>query len=196
MTKSRKPLLVGFVGSPRENGNTAHLIRYALDVASKENVKTREIELSKIKIVLCGTQCNYECLRRKNCPVNDDVYNAYDIIAQADTLIVGCPAYGRRLPALMYGFLQRAQGLPFQWPLTNKPTAIIFICDEKYDCQPGKSDLEGFFGWKSKLVASTVVGTPDIDPPPSEENYEDAKKTVLRLLENLRTRTTPKEKGK
>ncbi len=185
MTKGEKPLLVGVIGSPRKDGNTAHLIRYALNVASKKQVETKEIGLSELQIVLCGTQCNYECLRKQNCPVSDNVYDGYRTFAQADALIVGCPAYGRRLPAKMYAFLQRAQGLPIEWPLTDKPVTLVFICDEKYDCQPGKRDLEEFFGWKSQLVANAVIGTPNIDPPPSTENYDDVKNIVYQLLEKL-----------
>jgi len=185
MTSHEKPLLVGFIGSPRKDGNTAHLIRYALNVASKKQVAIKETGLSELKIALCGVRCNYECLRGQNCPANDNVYDAYRTFARADVVLVGCPAYGRRLPAMMYAFLQRAQGLPFEWPLTNKPVALIFICDEKYDCQPGKRDLEEFFGWKSQLIASIVIGTPNIDPPPSTENYEAVKKVVHQLLEEL-----------
>jgi hypothetical protein len=185
MTKRGKTLLVGFIGSPRKDGNTAHLIRHALNVASKKQVETKEIGLSELRIVLCGTQCNYECLRRQNCPASDNVYDAYHTFAHADALIVGCPAYGRRLPAIMYAFLQRAQGLPIEWPLTDKPIALVFICDEKYDYQPGKRDLEEFFGWKSRLIANVVIGTPGIDPPPSQENYEDLEKVVHQLLGNL-----------
>lgn len=189
MTQHKK-LLVGFIGSPRKNGNTAHLIRYALKIASKKNVETREVGLSELRIVLCGTQCNYECLRKQNCPAKDNVYNAYQVFAQADALVIGCPAYGRRLPAIMYAFLQRSQGLPVKWPLTNKSIATVFLCDEKYDCQPGKRDLEEFFGWKTRLIASIVVSTPSIDPPPSKENYEEVKETVLRLLESLSAETS------
>lgn len=185
MAEREKTLLVGLIGSPRKDGNTAHLVRYALSVASKKRVETREIGLSELRIVLCGTQCNYECLRKQNCPANDNVYDAYHTFAQADALIVGCPAYGKRLPAIMYAFLQRAQGKPMEWPLTDKPVALIFICDEKYDCQPGKRDLEEFFGRKSQLIASIVVEPPNIDPPPSRENYEDVRNLVHQLLETL-----------
>jgi hypothetical protein len=68
----------------------------------------------------------------------------------------------------MYAFFQRAQGWSEAWPLTNKPVAL-FICDEKYDCQPGKRDLEDFFGWKSRLIADVTVATPQIDSPPPKQ---------------------------
>jgi hypothetical protein len=71
----------------------------------------------------------------------------------------------------MYAFFQRAQGWSKAWPLTDKPIALFFICDEKYDCQPGKRDLEDFFGWKSRLIANVTVTTLQIDPPPSKENF-------------------------
>lgn len=185
MAKREKSLLIGFIGSPREDGNTAYIVRYALSLAKARKIRTREIQLSHLKAVLCGTRCNYECLRKQSCPVEDNVYEAYRAFAEADAIIVSTPAYGRRLPALMYAFLQRAQGLPFEWPLTNKPVAILFICDEKYDCQPGKRDLEEFFGWKSRVVTSITVGTPNIDPPPSPQNYQDVKKAVYKLLQEL-----------
>lgn len=85
----------------------------------------------------------------------------------------------------MYAFLQRAQGLPFEWPLTDKPVVLFFICDEKYNCQPGKRDLEEFFGLKSCLIASVTIGTPNIDPPPSPQNFEDIRKVVQELLKGL-----------
>ncbi len=114
------------------------------------------------------------------------MYGVYRAFGQADAIIAGCPAYGRRLPAaLMYAFLQRAQGLPFEWPLTDKPVVVLFICDEEYDCQPGKRDLDEFFGWKSRLIASITIGTPHIDPPPSPQNCEDVKKTVYKLFQKL-----------
>lgn len=156
-----------------------------MSLAKDRQIQVKEIKLSDLKTILCGTQCNYECLRKQNCPIEDDVYEVYRAFSEADALVVGCPAYGRRLPALMYAFLQRAQGLPFEWPLIDKPVILLFICDENYDCQPGKRDLEEFFGRKSRLIASITLGTPNIDPPPSPQNYEDAKKIVQELLQKL-----------
>lgn len=73
MPEGKKSSLIGFVGSSRKNGNTTHVVRYALSLAKEKQIKVKQIPLPDLKIFLCGTQCNYECLRKQNCPITDDV---------------------------------------------------------------------------------------------------------------------------
>lgn len=114
--------------------------------------------------------------------IEDDIYGAYRASSKADALVIGCPTYGRRLPALMYAFLQRVLGLPFQWPLVDKPVALLFICDENYDCKLGKRDSEELSRWKNRVIASITIGTPNM----IRHRVHKITKTSTKWLKNFR----------
>ena len=99
--------VVAICGSPRPQGNTYHLLQEAIRVLNQQGIDTEYVSLHEKDIrpcIACGT-----CSKEKNRCAQEDDFNAlYEVMAQADGLIVGSPVYfGSATPDLM-ALLDRA----------------------------------------------------------------------------------------
>jgi multimeric flavodoxin WrbA len=96
-------------GSPRNNGNTAILLRNVLNELEKEDVATELVQLGGKKINGC-VAC-YNCFKAKNgrCAVNDDIANeCIGKMRDADAIILGSPTYFADCTAAMKALMERA----------------------------------------------------------------------------------------
>ena len=100
-----KVLAIG--GSARPQGNTQLLLTEALKVLEGHGITTEYISLHNKDIRPC--QACMKCAKDKNrCSQEDDFNALYEVLAQADGLIVGSPVYfGSATPNLM-ALLDRA----------------------------------------------------------------------------------------
>ncbi len=86
--------VVAFNGSARKGGNTAILLRYALNELEKEGIKTELVELAGKTIHGC-LSCR-KCSTRKDrrCSQKNDFGNAcIEKMDQADGILLGSPTY-------------------------------------------------------------------------------------------------------
>lgn len=174
--------VVGLVGSPRKNGRTAYLIRYALKLLKSVGFQTKEVNFGDVKITPCGICCDYVCSHRPiRCPVNDDVPKIYDLFRSADLVVISCPVYGGLLPAIMYAFKERAQALAGNWPLTDKDVVLLLNCS--WGCERPMHDLERHFGVKSRVVGKAIIPNPHSKEKVSQlsDNERDKVKKTLSL---------------
>lgn len=101
--------VVAFNGSPRENGNTAVLIRHVLEELAKEGIGTELFQLGGQKIQGCNA-C-YGCYENRNrrCVIEDDVINTcIQKMTEADGIILGSPTYVTDVTAEMKALIDRA----------------------------------------------------------------------------------------
>ena len=98
---------IGIVGSPRKGGNTAFLVREALDQLQGEGIGTELIHLHGKEVKPCDG-C-LRCKKELRCVIEgDDFYPIYDRMREADGIILGSPVYfGSATPQLM-SLLDRA----------------------------------------------------------------------------------------
>jgi multimeric flavodoxin WrbA len=118
--------VMGFNGSPRKNGNTATVLKYALDGASSQGAETELINLY---------DCNYKgcisCFSCKlkggksygRCAVNDDLKPIFAKIEAADAIILGSPIYLGAASGEMRSFLER---LIFQYLVYDANYSSLF----------------------------------------------------------------------
>ncbi|MFZ2089807.1 MAG: flavodoxin family protein [Desulfobaccales bacterium] len=99
--------VIAICGSPRAKGNTYHLLQEALRVLKDQGIYTEYISLHDKDIRPC-LACE-KCSKDKNRCAQEDDFNAlYEVMGQADGLIVGSPVYfGSATPNLM-ALLDRA----------------------------------------------------------------------------------------
>jgi len=86
--------VVAFNGSPRENGNTALLLKEVLATIAKAGISTELIQVGAENINGC-TAC-YQCmsLRNKKCVITKDIGNScLEKAYEADGIIIGSPTY-------------------------------------------------------------------------------------------------------
>ncbi len=100
--------VVAFSGSARKNGNTANLLKIALEELAQEGIGTELVELAGKKVPGC-IAC-YQCFEKKNarCAVEDDIINeAIAKMQEADGILLGSPTYFADVSANMKGLIER-----------------------------------------------------------------------------------------
>lgn len=104
-------------GSPRKNGNTEFLLQSCADRLEQGGVSTKLIRLSGKSIKGC-IACNM-CRERQDgtCAIkNDDFHEIFEVMREADILVVGSPVYfGSATPEMMAlldraGYVSRSNG--------------------------------------------------------------------------------------
>ncbi len=83
--------VIGIVGSPRENGNTAALVRQMLKGAAEAGADTEVFYLNKLNFRGCQA-CMY-CKSHDVCKQEDDMARVIEEIKKADGIIIGSPVY-------------------------------------------------------------------------------------------------------
>lgn len=83
--------VIGFVSSPRKDGNTSKLVKSALDGAKKAGAETKLFQLSEMDIGDCKA-CMF-CKANDGCAQKDDFQEIYKEICDADGIVFGSPIY-------------------------------------------------------------------------------------------------------
>ena len=96
-------------GSPRKNGNTAQLLKSAVDGAKDAGAQVELVNLYSLNFKGC-TSCFYCKLKSKEhgtCAMKDDLTPVLEKIKNADAAIFGAPIYFMNLSAGMIAFFER-----------------------------------------------------------------------------------------
>jgi multimeric flavodoxin WrbA len=88
--------VMAFNGSPRKDGNTAKLLRKALEGAASQGAETEFIQLNTLSMK--GCQGCFSCKKRGGesygkCILKDDMTPLYAQIEAAEALFLGAPIY-------------------------------------------------------------------------------------------------------
>lgn len=96
-------------GSPRKNGNTAALLKQAMDGAKSQGAETCQIDLYYLNYKGC-ISCFY-CKRKDKphgiCAVRDDLTPILAELKETDILLLGSPIYYDNITSGMAAFLER-----------------------------------------------------------------------------------------
>jgi len=140
--------IIGINGSRRKNGNSATLVKKALEGASIAQAKVEYLDLSTYHIQEC-IGCE-KCRIAKTCTqFNDGMQLIYPKVINADCIILASPVYNQNMTALMKTFIDRL------YPFFNFPEkrpgpyssrfegmgkkAIVFAV-----CEQPRSEMAGF----------------------------------------------------
>ena len=85
------PKIIAIYGSPRRKGNTAALLKKAIEGARHAGADVEEIVLRDLKISPCLEI--YGCLQAGECAIKDDFQMVRDKILQAQGLILASPVF-------------------------------------------------------------------------------------------------------
>lgn len=97
--------ILGIVGSQRKKGNTATLVKRALEGAKNEGAQTELLFLGDHVIKDCSG-CE-ACQDTHRCVVDDDMQKIYPILMEADAIILGSPTYFYNVTAQVKAFIDR-----------------------------------------------------------------------------------------
>ena len=83
---------IGIVGSPRKTGNTAFLVKEALNIIQSAGIQTELIHLGGKLIQPCNGCLS--CKEEKQCVLEGDDFSAvFEAMKSADSIILGSPVY-------------------------------------------------------------------------------------------------------
>ena len=83
--------IIAIYGSPRRKGNTATLLKKAVDGARDAGADVEEIVLRDLKLSPCLEI--YGCLKAGDCAINDDFQKVRDKILDAQGLMLASPVF-------------------------------------------------------------------------------------------------------
>ena len=97
--------IIGFIASPRKNGNTVWTVNTILEGAKEQDAETQVWHCSDLDIQPCKG-C-LACVQNDRCAINDDMRKLYDTLEHADVLILGSPVYMGQMSAQAKTFTDR-----------------------------------------------------------------------------------------
>jgi multimeric flavodoxin WrbA len=98
--------IIGFIASPRKEGNTAWVINKILEGAKEQGGEVQSWYSSDLDIKPCRGCLG--CRKGdKGCVINDDMRKLYDALETADALILGSPVYMGQMSAQAKTFTDR-----------------------------------------------------------------------------------------
>ncbi len=101
--------VVAFNGSPRKDGNTAFLLKQALEPIARAGIETELIQVGGQPVRGC-TAC-YRCMELKNkrCVITTDCVNdCIRKMVEADGILLGSPSYFSGMTAELKALIDRA----------------------------------------------------------------------------------------
>jgi multimeric flavodoxin WrbA len=98
------------VVSARKQGNCFDIASYILDQLKEKGAITELVNFWDYQITPCQ-HCEYECLQKQLCPIEDDVEAIWRKVWETELLFLIIPNYGGMPPALWLAFSQRSQSL-------------------------------------------------------------------------------------
>lgn len=101
--------IIGILGSPRKNGNSAILLDEALKGAASSGASTEVIYLNDLTIAPCQ-HCDY-CLKEGTCRQKDDMQMIYSKFDNTDAIILASPIHFGGLTAQAKLMIDRFQAI-------------------------------------------------------------------------------------
>ncbi|MFA4861661.1 flavodoxin family protein [Methanoregula sp.] len=99
--------VIGILGSPLPEGNTALLLRRALKGAEDAGCTVEEILVTNLDFEACNEM--FFCRDHETCIMDDDMQLMYGKIRTADSIIVATPVMTMGIPGKLKSFMDRFQ---------------------------------------------------------------------------------------
>ena len=177
-----------FNGSPRKDGNTAHMLKTVLNDLAKEGIDTEFIQVGGELIHGCKA-CGM-CRQNKDmkCVMKDDRMNEWALkMAEADIILIGSPTYFADLTpetkALIdrCGYICRSNGNP----LKRKIGAAVVVARRAGAVHVFDS-INHFFTIMEMIVPGSSYWNLSIAQMPGDfEKDEEGKATMHTLADNI-----------
>ena len=147
--------IVGIVGSPRKNMNTDALVREALKGAAERGVDTEVIHLNSLSIRPCQACRKHPA--PNHCFFFDDMQRIYEVLENADGIILGSPIFYGTVSAQTKLMIDRANcltwiepdadGTPVFTPRLEKVKkgVVILVSDITEDPSAARLPIRLFF---------------------------------------------------
>ncbi len=117
--------IIGIIGSPRKNGNTAYLVEKALESAKDAGADVESFHLGTMKIEPCNA-CDI-CKMAGECPKDDDINEILSKLQKAHGVIIGSPVYFGNVTSQLKMLIDRSRPLRADFKLLDKVGGAIAV---------------------------------------------------------------------
>ena len=111
--------VIGLLGSPLPDGNTAILLEYALRGAADAGCTVEKIVVNNLDFQACNEMMF--CREHETCIVDDDMQGMYQKFREMDGLIVATPVMTMGIPGKLKSFIDRFQVFFMAKYVRNQP---------------------------------------------------------------------------
>jgi multimeric flavodoxin WrbA len=111
--------IIAFLGSPREEGNTELLLRETIKGIEESGFQTQTFRLNSMNIMPCQN-CG-GCEETGTCVYDDDMTQIYQVIREADRVILASPIFFISVSAQAKIMIDRCQAFWCEKYLLKKP---------------------------------------------------------------------------
>jgi NAD(P)H-dependent FMN reductase len=127
--------VIGILGSPLPEGNTAVLLEQALKGAADAGCSTETIAVNNLDFQPCMEMMF--CREHETCTIDDDMQQVYGKIRDADSIIIATPVMTMGIPGRLKSFMDRCQVFFMAKYIRNDPLVVpekrkvrrgLFIC--------------------------------------------------------------------
>jgi len=102
-------LVLGLQGSPRREGNTAHLLSAFMDEVGRLGAEVTTLDVAEMDIHPCRA-CN-ACQEDGRCIIDDDMQEVYPLLHRADLVAAASPIFFYGVTASLKALIDRSQAL-------------------------------------------------------------------------------------
>ena len=99
--------VLGIIGSPRENGNTASMVNAVCKGAASAGHTTEVINITGLAIHDCVACGGCKTGKIQYCAIKDDMQKLYPKITETDCFVLGSPVYMGQITGQMKSFFDR-----------------------------------------------------------------------------------------
>ncbi len=117
--------VLGIAGTPRKQGNSEILLRYALKPFKNNGWDIKIFLLSALTIKPCNA-CD-SCKKTGTCIINDDMQGIYDAFQRCNAIIISSPVYYLNVNAQLLSLLDRYYAVNSTKPLEGKVGGAIAV---------------------------------------------------------------------
>lgn len=192
-------MILGFCGSPR-SGATEYVIKEALRMIEMKGYKTEFYTVKDKEIGFC-IHCDY-CFQKRGCILNDDMGLLFELLKEAEGIIIGSPVYNGGITAQTKTVLDRTRALVAADPkvFEGKKGIAVAIGGDRIGGQElviqqiitfyilnGIIPLSGgFFGAN---IGATFWSKDTLDGvKEDEEGFRTLRKTIKRFIEYVQVK--------
>ncbi|HII80620.1 MAG TPA: flavodoxin family protein [Methanosarcina sp.] len=140
--------VLGLVGSPKVDGNTAKIVNAILEGAAENGAEAVTYNLASLDIKGCDA-C-HRCQENGCCVIDDDMQELYQQIEEADTVVLGSPVYMWQMTAQTKLLIDRMTAFlrpNFSSRLDNKKLILVFT-----QGIPDRDAFEPYFEYTAGLL--------------------------------------------
>lgn len=198
--KEKRPLVLGIGLSPRKNGNSDFLLKWALTGARQSGARVKKIFSRDLKVNYC-LGCRY-CETKGECIQKDDFQKLYQELESADFLIIATPIFFLGIPGHSKAMIDRFQtywsrkyllGKP---PLRENRKALVLLT--------AGSDLENIFDGAKKTLRAFFqvsgfdcwkeIGITSVDEKSAVQNLPSLAPKIKKIAQQLVQKKTKERK--